>query len=179
MAISLTKRACKLAGKLKPYGTAEQGACDFTLGAIMLDAEELNALFEDSSMHDRLFARPSMELHEPFTRRLDFPLAFNVEYEKARVNLRLGPNLDELILPGCALSKITLEPKTGGLTEMSLLVHSTPDKDQLATLYVHMDDAAQVSIKFGREQAKKKPQPELPLEHQSQGEEVATEDEAA
>lgn len=173
MSLTLSKRACKMAGKLNPrtefHGEDRVGACDFTLSEMMLDASEINELFGDEGMHARLF-KLNGELPESALAYIDTPLAFNRKFHKGKVTLRIGPDQEKLVLGNAKIGKITLDPQTGGLTLTTLQVQCNPDSAELAKLYEHMTEDMSVSVSFGREEVKaKKDQPELPLQHEGQG----------
>lgn len=166
MSLTVKKTGAKLGASINVrnelHGDEDVGACDFKLSGIMLDKEDLNELYQDKYYHNSLFNTKG-KLMEPMT-RLNEPAVFKTKFENSTITLWLGLSDEVVKLTEVKLRKITLEPQTGGLTELCLQVQCNPEAEQLGELYTHQNKDVSVNIRFGREEKpKQKPQPELPL----------------
>lgn len=159
------------------HGDQDADGVDFKLSGIMLDKDEVNELGDDSTLYDRLFKRTKPP--EPALRKFE-PLAFMPKFEKSTVTIWI-PELkgDALKLTECKLRRIMLVPQTGGFVELSVQVQCAPDVEQLGQLYLAKNHDIEVSIRFGKEEVKAKPQPELPMDHGAQDTAPAKGDDAA
>jgi hypothetical protein len=168
MKMSLTIKKCpaKLGSSINVrnelHGDEDVGACDFKLSGIMLEKDDLNELYDDKYFHNSVFNTKG-RLFEPMTRYND-PMSFKLKFEKSTVTLWLGLSDEIVKFSECKLRKITLDPQTGGLTELCLQVQCNPDVPQIGHLYLHQNKDVSCSIRFGKEEKpKNKAQPELPL----------------
>jgi hypothetical protein len=173
MALTVKKTQAKLGASInvrnERHGDEDVGACDFKIGNILIDKHDLNELYGDKYYHNSLF-NTNGKLVEPMT-QLNEPAVFKAKFENSTVTLWLGLSDEKLTLTEVKLRKITLEPQTGGYTEMTLQVQCNPDESQLGHLYSHQNKDVSVNIRFGREEKpKQKAQPELPLGDTEKGE---------
>lgn len=177
----MTLTVKKTGGKLGPsinvrtesHGDETVGACDFKISGILLWEDDINELYDDKTYYKTLF-KPNSKPLEPRTQRNE-AISFIGKFENSTVTLWLDGNEDDdedenretttLKLTEVKLRKITLDAQTGGAVELSLQVQCKPDAEQLGALYLHQNMDVSVSVRFGKEGAKKKAQPELPLEH--------------
>lgn len=141
------------------HGDDPVTAGDVPVSGIMLGAEELNALLQEPHAHRALFAKRSgSTLDDPLFKGLA-PFKLKDKIEAADVVLFVGAN-SEVKLGLCKLKNVTLEPKTGGLTELSCTIQSTPTLDKrIAVLLDHMDAGVQIEIGYEHNAH----QPELPM----------------
>lgn len=172
MANSLSKRPCTLGtlnSRVENHGEEEVPAIDITVDGLMLDLEELGELLGGMDDAKALFRRG--KLAEPILPQLQ-PYHLAHRFEKSVATLYVGPDNEAVKFVNCKLRRITLDPKTGGLTVMSVQVQATPEASQVATLFVHMNRAAHCSLRFGKLEEKRKAQPELPLGPGNEDEEL-------
>lgn len=183
MSMTLTIRPCKL-GNSKNDNTEHHGeervhTSTFALNGLMLEAEELNSMLAEPKAHKALFVRRD-KIDEPVLRDCD-PIGLKSKYEGCTVTITLGGlSRVELPLDDCRLSKFVLEPKVGGLTELSLAVLCSPDDEQVTLLRKWLDSEVEAEIVFGNkatEKAKRK-QRELPINTFGEGEQSPNEDAA-
>jgi hypothetical protein len=151
--VTISRRDAKLAGNL-PIRTQYHGdepvkACDLRITGIMLTAGELCAMLREPDAHKALFVRRAgMKLDDPLLKRIA-PLKLEDRIDSAEVVLFTGLDGVELRLGMSKLKGITLEPKEGGLTEMSCLVQATPTLDKrIATLVDQLDAGVQIEIRY-------------------------------
>jgi len=124
-------------------------ATDLALSGIHLSAEEFCAILREPLAHKAYFVqRPGSRLLDPLFPRIA-PIALIDKFEHAVVTLYAGLQGTEIKLGICRLARIHLQPKTGGLTEMSCQVQATPTLDKrIATLLDAMAAAVQVEITY-------------------------------
>ena len=166
MSLNLTKRQAHIGSSMKSKtqtdGEEKIPTVEIVLSGLMLDKDELNELLDDKYAHNALFDTKG-KLHEPMFKQLR-AFVLRDKFEKSMVRFYLGLTNETIELKGCKLSKLHIEPTTGGLTELTLQVHCSPDADQMGKLFTAQDSNQSVSIRFGAAEKKKKDQPELPLE---------------
>lgn len=164
--LTISKRPCKIGGHMnartEKHGDEDVPALDIALEGIMLMAQELNALLEDPMAHRHLFQTQNGKLHEPTFTKFK-PFVLRDAYEGATVRIVVGLRNDEITLADCRLRRITLEPKTGGMTQLSLSVAARPDEDVMAVLLRYMGSDADVAISGATVAAKGGKQKDLPL----------------
>lgn len=177
MSMTLTQRPCKL-GNSKSDNTEHHGdekvhTSAFALLGLMLEAEELNSMLAEPKAHRALFVKRD-KLDEPVLSDCE-PIALKSKYEGCTVTLTMGGlSRKEITLEDCRLTRFVLDPKTGGLTELSLKVLCTPDEDQATLVRKWLDSEIEVELVFGNkatEKAKRK-QRELPINTFGDGEQA-------
>jgi hypothetical protein len=173
MGLSLNKRSCVLGagvnGRSQLHGDEDVPACDFTIGNVMLEKEELNELLDDKYAHNALFNTRG-KLCEPMFRQFN-EFSLKHKYEKSYVTLWLDLAETVIKFADCKLARIRLSPQTGGMTELTLQVQCTADAESMAQIYTHQKRDCSVNIRFGKQEApKQKAQPELPLGSVDKGE---------
>jgi hypothetical protein len=115
----------------------------------MLAREELDSLLGAGS-HKALFAKSKKDAPvEPLFRQLK-PFVLRDKYGESSVVLGLGINGAEVNLNDVKLARITLEPQVGGLTALSLQVQCTPDVDDMAEIFAHLNAECDIEIAFGK-----------------------------
>lgn len=131
------------------HGEDHVAGADVPISAVLLDPAELNMLLQEPLAHRSLFAkRAGSTLDDPLFKGLK-PLQLTDKIEGANVCLFVGIERRAIDLGTCKLKNITLEPKTGGLTELSCTVQTTPTLDKrIAILLEHMDAGAQIEIGY-------------------------------
>lgn len=172
MGPTFSKRPCKLSGsangRTEMHGEDSVAAVDISISAFMLNADELNKLTVDEHFDRRVIDTPkgSKGAKESGLRRFK-PLQLRDKYVNCNVALSLGLAKDALELEQCRIAKITLEPTTGGLTEMTMQVQCTPDEKQIARIFAFLNKDIDARVKLGKPEETTKPQPELALEVES------------
>jgi hypothetical protein len=170
----ISKRPCKIGTSIntrtEKHGDEDVPACDIPLVGIMLQAEELNALLGDQNAHKSLFAKAKGGApQEPLFRQLK-PFVLRDRFEDGAVTLTLGLNGDEIEFDDVTLARVTLEPRTGGLTELSVQVQCSPPVEDMARAIAFLNCDADAEIEFGKraEPAKRK-QKDLGLSFEEPG----------
>jgi len=135
--LSISLRTAKLGpsinNRTEKHGDEDVPAADISVGALLLTAEELNALLDNPGAHERLFVQTSAtSLPEPFFTRFagGFTLADKFEGANVRIEYGLEPNVIQL--PDVKIAKVYLEPQTGGLTMVSLQIQASHDWSESA-----------------------------------------------
>ncbi len=166
--LTLDRRPCKIGisinTRTEKHGEDDVPAMDIPLASIMLTGEELNALLGESHAHDALFNFAAGKPPEPLLPTL---AGFRVKgkFEESSVDIEVGLKAELISLKNVKLSKVTLEPQTGGLTAMAVTVQCTPELDDGVThLLAFLNAAAHVSVSFGKSDEAEKTQGNLPLE---------------
>lgn len=175
--ITLSKREAKYGGhvNVRPefHGDEKVPACDVSVSAVMLQSHELDALL-GAGAYDRLFAVNGEGLPEPALPDLDQRRTIREKYEGARVTLYLGLIPTEVVLAPAKLKSITLEPKVGGLTELSATIQATPDPKWLEPLAAFMATDISLEIVDAKRAAKAGDgQRQLPLDANASGQQAA------
>jgi len=140
-------------GRNLPFRTEDHGdtpvkATDIPIAKIMLTAAELADVLEEPEAHAALFeTRSASKLVEPLfkglaplrlTDRLDATVTLHLGAFGKGGTLKLGP---------CKLKDVTLEPRIGGLTEMSCKIQATPAIDKhLAELVEYLGQSCQIDL---------------------------------
>lgn len=173
--LTITKRPCHIGGHMnattEKHGDEDVPALDIALDGMMLSANELNALLSDPHASAALFNREGGQLAEPMFPHFK-PFVLKQRYEGATVRLVVGGlTQTEVALHECKLRRITLEPQTGGMTQLSLAVRARPDADLMAVLLESMNTDADVEIADAQVAEKGDKQRDLPLSTAGEGEE--------
>lgn len=159
-ALSLKKRVAHLNGKLNVrteyHGDEPVGACDLTLSGLALGDSEVDELLGEGTWN-RLYAKKRNSGMSDFPELAEFvvsttlPLHLDKNFEKSKVTLFMGiDNEDKVELVNCKLARIRYEPKSGGMTDVTVQVQCNADGEQLGKLYRHMDTTISASVRFGK-----------------------------
>lgn len=161
---TVKKRECKIGPSIntrtEKHGDNDVPAADVEIEGVMLDREELGELLGDNAAWCAFFNQTG-KLFEPLFAQLAYALTH--KFKDSNVVLYLGLAHEKLELAGVKLNRITLTPRTGGMTELTLQVQCTPDAAQMGELHVHRNQHASIGIRFGKLDVKTKAQPELPI----------------
>lgn len=162
------------------HGEEEVPAADISITGFMLAKDELNTLFGDPHAHDSWFNK-SGAFTEPtdWVKRLSGAFPFRDKFENCTIGFLLGTADDMLTLSQVRIAKIRLTPSTGGWTEMAFQVQiSTDDEDAVGKLWLFMGREIDAELSLGNVKGedapkdKAKDQPELPMDHKSDGDEA-------
>lgn len=164
--LTITRRAAKIGTSLNVrnelHGDEDVPACDIPIDGIMLEAEELNALLDNPEAHQRLFISKTHGFEEPAIPQFGSHRMAD-KFEGARVKLHLGVKPTLLELEDVKLAKVTLEPKPGGMTAMSLQVQATPGTKAIGQISAFMNHEISIEITDAARAKKSAKQDELPL----------------
>jgi hypothetical protein len=141
------------------HGEERVGAADFSLEGILLEHDEFNGLAGENTS-DWVFVDRggNWEVTYPQFK----PFAFRDKYEGATVRLRAGLHRKSLELKDCNLSRITIEPLKGGVTELCLQVQVSWLTDEAVKfLRAYMGSEVEVEIEGGEVVVKDESQAEL------------------
>lgn len=152
MSIDIAKRLAKIGSQIasqrQKHGDDNITAIRIPVSQIALDERELCALLQNPLAHRALFdtsgdlAKPSLPLLGP--------LPLREKLQGATVSITHGVQAEVLKLSACTLSKIKLEPQTGGMTELSCTVNVTPALDLgVAHLLERLDSTVEIEISGG------------------------------
>lgn len=151
-ALSLPLRAVKIGNQInangQKHGDDTVTAFYIPLHSLMLTKEEANILAGDSTWWSRHFNEVPGKPAEPLDREnFNITRVFKHKLEGAHVRFVHSVANEEITFLACKLSKIKLEPQTGGLTEASLMIETVPTLDaRAAALLGQLDHEAQVEI---------------------------------
>ncbi len=165
--LTITRRSAKISSSInvrtEKHGDEDVPACDVTVGAIMLEPEELNALLEDPKAHGALFVKDDAGFSSPaFPQFHAFTLVDKFEDALVHLHVGMGPTLIEL--EHSKLARVSLSPQPGGMTAMSVQVQSTPPSEKIGQLSAYMNHEISIEITDGKRAKKSGKQNELPLE---------------
>jgi hypothetical protein len=179
--LNLKGKVCRLgkfSNNTEYHGDDWEGAFTFPLTGLMLSHDELNTFLRDKYAHACWYnTRGSLAEPMPWWNGECFRVSGAFEAEGLELTVSGDRVLtftaeephyqddDEADLgrPACVLSKITLTPQVGGLTELAahLTLHPGLGKDNLL-LQEHQHREIKLTLMDARERHKDK-QPELPL----------------
>ena len=148
------------------HGEEDVPAMDVPIIALMLTKAELNALMRDRTIWDRWFNERKDKLPEPANRNLK-PYGLRDKYEHSTARILVGLDNDRVFaFNDCDLSKISLTPQVGGLTELHVTIQALIN-DSNTSLFEFMAKDCSVELSFGdleKEKKKNANQPELNLD---------------
>lgn len=165
--LTITKRPAKLGSSINTrtqrHGEEPVPACDIPIVGIMLEAEEVNAFLGDPKAHETFFTEERGFIQPRFQQLR--ALTVKDKFEGAAVRLTLGMNGagTGVQLEQATLASVTLEPLSGGLTELSLTVQATPTGPQIGDLVMHLSREVSVEILDAKRAEKSTKQGELPI----------------
>jgi hypothetical protein len=178
--LNLTAKVCRLgkfSNNTEYHGDHWEGAFTFPLTGLMLTKDELNTFLRDKYAHGCWFnTRGSLAEPMPWWNGECFRVSGAFEAEGLELTVSGDRQLrfeagepdpdaeDDLGRPACVLSRITLTPHVGGLTELAahLTLHPGQGKDNLL-LQEHQHREIKLTLQDARERSKDKQQ-ELPLQ---------------
>lgn len=130
--LSLKKSNVRIGGSIntrtEKHGDEDVAALDVPFSGLMLTKDELNTVLREENAYDALFDKKASSPDEPFLKHIK-PLGLKDKIEGANVSLTHGLNAETALLSDVNLSKLKLDPKVGGLTELSGAIQCTPDLD--------------------------------------------------
>lgn len=164
-------RTCKVGpsvnSRTEKHGDEDVPACDIPIQGMMLTHDELEALVPGA--HKAFFAKQRGTDFYDLTdlAKLLRPFKFVDKFEGASATLQLGIDGKEITLDkDVKIAKLVLDPQTGGMTELSITLQTTPTTDVMAEVFAFMNREITADVSFGKKaEAKKKKQPELALDH--------------
>lgn len=170
--IEITKRPAMLGASIntrcEKHGDEDVPACDIPLSGIMLSPEESNALVP---YFTRAFFDDQKGHKVPSFPQLD-AVRFREKFEEATVTISVGVNGSgkQLELEECTLAKLKLEPMSGGLTALSLVVQAEMP-DHIEELLQRLGGEVTIEIADAKVAEKKSSkQGELPINTFGEGE---------
>jgi hypothetical protein len=166
--LELDKRPCKIGTSINTrrelHGEDPVPAMDIPLANILLTKAELNELLDDRHAWDMLYLDHKGKPAEPMFGKVFKPFALLAKYS-GDVAIYVGLKPEMIELADVKLTKLKLEPQTGGLTALSLTVQATPDMHAAARLFEHLDCPVDVLIEFADpDEDSDEEQPELNLD---------------
>jgi len=179
-ALKLTGKTCrlgKISNNLERHGDEHVTAFTIPITDVMLTKTELIALMRDASVHESWYA-PATKTQaaepRPWWNGERFKISETFEADAAALVLlgdreiefeSTGDPKDDDYRPAAVISKITLTPHAGGLTELcaSLYVRPGIGKTNL-TLQTAQHSEAKLTITGARVAERDKAQPQLPLD---------------
>lgn len=177
--LNLTGKICRLgkfSNNTEYHGDDWEGAFTFPLTGLMLSKDELNTFLRDKHAHASWFnTNGSLAEPMPWWNGESFRVSGAFEAEGLELLVSGGRSLqfaadepgpeveEDTGRPACVLSKITLTPQVGGLTELTAHLTLRPGlgKDNLL-LQEHQHREIKLTLQDARARSKDK-QPELPL----------------
>lgn len=126
--------------RTEKHGDEHVPAHDIQVEGIMLDETELNALLGAPGAHAAFFERGSKMPEPTFPRLKSFVL--KDKFEGSTVTFAIGLKQTEVRLEDCKVSKLTLTPMPGGLTQLDC---------QVQALSTHVGDLPLLVSRLGRD----------------------------
>jgi hypothetical protein len=150
---ALPKREAKLGTSIpfraEFHGDEAVAATDVPISGVMLTQQELCDVLQEPLAARALFVRRAgSTLDDPLIRGIQ-ALKLVDKIDTAKVMVFVGVEQSPVDLGNCKIKGITLEPKTGGLTEMSFKIQANPTLDKrIGVLLEHMDAGVMVEIGY-------------------------------
>lgn len=166
--LNIDLRPAKLANQIQAGGQMNGKdtvtAFYIPFNSVMLTKEEVNVLAGDPSWWSRHFdespGKPATVLDAD---NFDTECAFRHKLEGAAVRFVHSLANEEVKFAPCKVSKIRLQPRTGGLTEISGMIETVPTLDQQAAAFLgQLNHELQIEI-LGANKSAKDRQTEMPL----------------
>jgi hypothetical protein len=179
-------RLGKISNNLEKHGKEYVTAFTIPVSGLMLTKAELNRFMRDNSCHASWFDTTVKGAAQPMDWWQGEDFALSQSFEADALTIRVSGDRDLEFLaedgPGdedddgdeddgeeskraaCEISRITLKPQVGGLTEMRFALSLRPDigKKNLM-LQEHQHREVKITLVDGRVKAKRDRQPELPM----------------
>ena len=176
--LNLNSKICrmgKISNNVEHHGDEYVPAFTIPITGIMLDKTELNRFMNDSLTYASWFDTTG-SVKKPMSWWGEETFRISPDYEADALTITLsgkrvikfdsidGDDEDDG-RAACTLSKITLTPMMGGLTEMSFHLYVLPDigKTNLL-LQEHQHREITITLEEGKAVEKKTKQPELPMD---------------
>lgn len=169
MKFGVTKRPAQIGPSIntrtEKHGNENVPGVDIPVSGIFLEKAEVNTLLQDEDAYDALYTDNRSKQLEPRFMTIE-PIKLSDKFTGARVTIAV--NGEDLVLKPAKISKIALAPQVGGLTLMSCTVQGNPadHTDVLALLNLK----CRIQIVGASLEEPDQTEPELPLNHQDQGE---------
>ncbi len=172
--LSLTKRQGKIGKSVNTrtemHGKDEIPGQDIPLSGIILSAEELCVLCDESTAVEGLFRVEEDQYVPRFLAVSRLP----IEHKFENATVKLSGGVPSTTYKNGKIKSIWLKPLGGGLTEMSCTLQVNPENgDPSAQMLINAKVSISIKAELEEEEEEEAPDPELPLEHQGQGEEDA------
>jgi hypothetical protein len=159
---TLDKRLCKLDGinvRSEMHGDDPVTAIDIHFSDVMLTSEELNHIIREPHASNVLFDDSGVgmggRVKQPVFLHIK-PLQLADKIEGCTVRITHGVEAKLMEFAGVRLSKVTLEPRVGGMTSMGVQVQSTPDLDErMSDLLALLNHNVELELdlgEFGKQQ---------------------------
>ncbi len=174
--LSLTKRAGKIGGSIntrtEKHGTDEVPGLDIPVGGLLINAEELALLTDCVDAHDRLFAQDTTTGHVAAIPSIE-TYYLDHKFENATVRMT-GSSIEAATFGNAKIKGIKLQPQTGGLTMVAFTLQVNPENG--IDVPKLLNAKISIGIKSAELETEADDEPELPLEHEDQGEEGEEDD---
>lgn len=191
LVLNIGKTPAKLGGHLNArterHGEDNVGAVDLSLSGIIIGEAMLNILMNDDQAHVSFFRSAvdpaaggmltdSLQIHPRFRGLKIIPL--DDAFDSAKLQIYTGRlRKAKLTLLG-TLKKLKLKPLQGGLTELTCQFQTTPESDDVATLFDVMNKDIEVEIQDAeRIEDDDEDQQELPMAHSQEEVDAADKEE--
>jgi len=150
--LNLNRRAAHIGvsfnGRREKHGDEDVPALDIKLEGITLGEKEFNALLGDPHAEEAFFDPPgkTSTLVVPRFPKLD-SLKLKDKIKGVKVSIWLDGKDTPILLDGCDLAKITLDPQDGGTVALSCQVQcSEPGDKAVSKLFDHLGATVSVEI---------------------------------
>lgn len=176
--LSLTKRPAKIGKSINTrtemHGEEEVPGLDIPMTGILINAEELALLTDCATAHEGLYIQDAALGVVPRIASLE-PLHIGHKFENASVRIT-GSSIENETFANCKIKSIKLEPQTGGLTLVSFTLQVNPENGMDVPKLLNAKIS--IAIKAAELETDSDDQPDLPLDHGQDDEEVAELEEA-
>lgn len=150
--LNLDRRAAQIGGsfngRTQNHGGDKVPAFDLALSQIIIGEKELNSLLGDPHAEACLFDEPgqSSTMAMPRFPKLA-PMQFREKVKGVDVRIWLQGDKEPIVLKGCDINRLTLEPKEGGVTELCCQLQATsPSTRTVGKLFEQLTHTAQVEL---------------------------------
>lgn len=160
----LSARTCQLGvihNRTEKHGEEDVPAIDVPIVGFALNAEEFNGLLVHPFAHRALFDTSKTPAEPVFN--CFRPLALAEKWHEATVTLYLGMGRDPVRLDNAKISKIRLDPKTGGMVSMDCSAQRVANLEDVPKLLAFQGHEIEVAIDVDPTAKPVKTQKQLPL----------------
>lgn len=192
--LNLDEKVCrmgKISNNLEKHGNEWVTAFSIPISGLLLTKDELNAFMCDKYCHTSWFdTKGNLVSPMAWWGEEDFAVSQEfesdaltvivsgekpLEFEADRPNGDEDEDDDEEGVPACSLSRITLRPQVGGMTEMRFSLYLRPGIGKTNLLLQdHQHREIKLTLSDAKAAAKKARQPELPMGAPEEGEKQAS-----
>lgn len=175
--LSLTKRAGKIGGSIntrtEKHGTDEVPGLDIPIGGLLINAEELALLTDCPTAHEAMFVQDTTTGH---VARIPAIETYYLDHKFENATVRMtGSSIEAATFGNAKIKGIKLQPQTGGLTMVAFTLQVNPENG--IDVPKLLNAKISIGIKSAELETETDDEPELPLEHGTQGEEEPAEEE--